>query len=114
METVKNWPRPLNQTDTRSSLGLTGYYTRFVDGCASIASPLTSLAQKRVKFEWSKACESGFKDFKDKLISALVLTLSEGTEGFVVYFNASRVVLGTVLMQYGKVIAYSSIQLKVH
>ena len=35
-------------------------------------------------------------------------------EGFVVYCDASRIGLGCVLMQKGKVIAYASRQLKVH
>ena len=43
-----------------------------------------------------------------------VLTLPEGTQGFVVYCDASRVGLGCVLMQNGKVMAYASRQLKVH
>ena len=37
-----------------------------------------------------------------------VLTYLEGTQGFVVYCDASRVGLGCVLMQNGKVIDYSS------
>ncbi|WMV30062.1 hypothetical protein MTR67_023447 [Solanum verrucosum] len=43
-----------------------------------------------------------------------VLTLPDGTDGFVVYCDASRVGLGCVLMQRGKVIAYASSNLKVH
>ena len=43
-----------------------------------------------------------------------MLTLSEGTDGFVVYFDASRVALGFFLMQQGKVIVYASRKLKVH
>ena len=51
---------------------------------------------------------------KDKLTSSLVLSLPEGTQGFVVYFDASRVGLGFFLMQHCKLIAYTSRQLKVH
>ncbi|WMV08666.1 hypothetical protein MTR67_002051 [Solanum verrucosum] len=47
-----------------------------------------------------------------RLTTAPVLTLPEGTQGFVVYCDASRVGLGCVLMQNGKVIAYASRQFK--
>ena len=48
------------------------------------------------------------------LTSSPLLTLPEGTKVFVVYCDASQVELGCVLMQYAKVIAYDSRQLKVH
>lgn len=44
----------------------------------------------------------------DKLIYALVLTLPDGTDGFVVYCNVYCVGSGCVLMQHGNVIAYAS------
>ncbi|MDV3184921.1 MAG: RNase H-like domain-containing protein, partial [Candidatus Phytoplasma australasiaticum] len=72
------------------------------------------LTQKKAKFSWSNACEGSFEKLKDKLNSTLILTLLEGNDGFVVYCDASRVGLGYVLMQYGKVITYASRQLKVH
>ena len=49
---------------------------------------------------------------KTRLTSAPVLTLPDGVDGFVVYCDASRVGLGCVLMQKGKVIAYAFRQLK--
>ena len=48
------------------------------------------------------------------MIISSVLTLSEGTQGFVVYCDISRVGLGSILMQNRKVIVYASRQLKVH
>ena len=51
---------------------------------------------------------------KDWVTTAPVLTLPEGTKGFVVYFDSSLVELFCVLMQHGKFIAYASTQLKVH
>ena len=113
-EVVKNFPRPLTLINIRSFLGLAGYYRRFVDGFASIASCLTNLTQKNKKVEWSKACEKIFQLLKDRLTSSLVLTLLEGTKGFVVYCYAFRVGLGCVLMQDLKVIAYVCMKLKVH
>ncbi|KAH0747210.1 hypothetical protein KY285_008867 [Solanum tuberosum] len=70
------------------------YYRRFVEGFSSIASPLTTLIQKKAKFIWSDDCEKSFKELKDRLTFAPVLTLSEGTDGFVVYCDASRVGVG--------------------
>ncbi|GJX67165.1 putative reverse transcriptase domain-containing protein [Tanacetum coccineum] len=49
-----------------------------------------------------------------KLCSAPILALSEGSEDFVVYCDASHKGLGVVLMQREKVIAYESHQLKIH
>ena len=57
---LKNWHRLLTPTDIMSFLGLAGYYRRFVDGFASISSPLTTLTQKGMKFEWSETCERNF------------------------------------------------------
>ena len=51
---------------------------------------------------------------KDLLTSVPVLTLPSRDEGYTVYCDASRMGLGCVLMQHGKVIAYASRQLKKH
>ena len=48
------------------------------------------------------------------MITAPVLTLPEGPDGYVIYCDASGVGLGCVLMQHGKVIAYASRQLRKH
>ena len=51
---------------------------------------------------------------KQCLTSALVLTLSIDIGGYAVYYDASRIGLGCVLMQHGKIIAYASRQLRKH
>ena len=79
-----------------------GYYRRFLNDFTSIAFPLTTLTQKSNKFEWLEACERSFKILKDRLTSALVLTLMRGTKGFIVYCDATRVGLGCMLMQHGR------------
>ncbi|GJU47893.1 putative reverse transcriptase domain-containing protein [Tanacetum coccineum] len=58
--------------------------------------------------------ENAFQLIKQKLCSAPILALPEGSEDFVVYCDASHKGLGAVLMQREKVIAYASRQLKVH
>ncbi|GJW55451.1 putative reverse transcriptase domain-containing protein [Tanacetum coccineum] len=58
--------------------------------------------------------DATFKLLKQKLCSAPILGLPESSENFVVYCDASRKGLGTILMQREKVIAYASCQLKIH
>ena len=79
IEAVKQWPRPTFTRDIKSFLGLAGYHRRFVEVFSSIASPLTSLTQKMVKFKWSDDCENSFAELKTRLTTALVLTLPEGS-----------------------------------
>ena len=52
IEAVMNWRPPQNVIEVRSFLGLAGYYWRFVQGFSVIASSLTRLLRKGVKFEW--------------------------------------------------------------
>ncbi|GJV45769.1 putative reverse transcriptase domain-containing protein [Tanacetum coccineum] len=58
--------------------------------------------------------ENAFQLIKQKLCSAPILALPEGSKDFVVYCDAPHKGLGAVLMQRGKVIAYASRQLKIH
>ncbi|WMV41423.1 hypothetical protein MTR67_034808 [Solanum verrucosum] len=114
MDAVNSWPRPLSPSDIRTFLGLVSYYRRFVEGFSVIASPLIKLTQKKAKFIWFKACEKISQELKDRFTFAPVLTLPKRTNGFVLYCDSSRIGLGCVLMQNGKVIAYASRQLKIH
>ncbi|GJW65385.1 putative reverse transcriptase domain-containing protein [Tanacetum coccineum] len=114
IEAVKNWKAPRTPTEVRSFLGLVGYYRRFIENFSKIAKSLTILTQKSKTFNWGEEQEYAFQTLKDKLCNAPVLALPDGSEDFVVYYDASGIGLGCVLMQRGKVIAYTSKQLKIH
>jgi len=114
VEAVLKWERPTNVTEIQNFLGLAGYYRRFIEGFTTIASPLTKLTRKEVRFVFSEECEASFQELKERLTSAPVLALPSGIEGFVVYSDALKRGLGCVLMQHGCVIAYASRQLKSH
>ncbi|XP_052303229.1 uncharacterized protein LOC127904316 [Populus trichocarpa] len=83
VEAVLKWERPTNVIEIRSFLGLAGYYRRFIEGFSTIASPLTKLTRKEVRFVWSEECEASFQELKERLTSAPVLALPSGTKGFV-------------------------------
>ncbi|GJZ45251.1 putative reverse transcriptase domain-containing protein [Tanacetum coccineum] len=114
IESIKDWASPKTPTEIRQFLGLAGYYRRFIEGFLKIAKLMTKLTQNRIKFDWGEKEENAFQLIKQKLCSASILALPEGSEGFVVYCDASRKGLGIVLMQREKVIAYASRQLKIH
>ena len=73
---------------------------------------MMALTRKNVKFEWMNACEQSFQELKRWLVTAPILTILEGEDGFIVYYNASGQGLGEVLMQHGRMIAYAFHQLK--
>nr|GEY22926.1 reverse transcriptase domain-containing protein [Tanacetum cinerariifolium] len=81
---------------------------------SKIARSMKKLTQKSIKFDWGEKEEAAFQLLKQKLCSASILALPEGSENFVVYCDASHKGLGVVLMQKEKVIAYASRQLKVY
>nr|GEU90724.1 putative reverse transcriptase domain-containing protein [Tanacetum cinerariifolium] len=83
-------------------------------GFSKIATPMTKLTQKKVKFEWDDKQEAAFQLLRQKLCSAPILALPEGSEDFIVYYDALNKGLGAVLMQREKVISYTSHQLKIH
>ncbi|GKB59289.1 putative reverse transcriptase domain-containing protein [Tanacetum coccineum] len=114
IEAVKNWKAPRTLSKVHSFLGLAGYYRRFIKNFSKIAKSLTILTQKCKTFDWGEEQELAFQTLKDKLCNAPVLALPDRPEDFVVYYDASGIGLGYVLMQRGKVIAYASRQLKIH
>ncbi|GJS45664.1 putative reverse transcriptase domain-containing protein [Tanacetum coccineum] len=114
VEAIRNWSAPTTPKEVRQFLGLAGYYRRFIEGFSLISKPLTKLTEKNKKYEWGTEEDEAFQTLKQKLCSAPILALPEGTENFVVYCDASHKGFGAVLMQREKVIAYASRQLKKH
>ncbi|KAL0544262.1 hypothetical protein IC582_019375 [Cucumis melo] len=84
IEAVTSWPQPSTVSEVRSFLCLASYYRRFVENFSRIATPLTQLTRKGVPFIWSKACEDGFQNLKQKLVTAPVLTVPDGSRSFVI------------------------------
>ncbi|GJT16770.1 putative reverse transcriptase domain-containing protein [Tanacetum coccineum] len=114
VEAIRNWSAPTTPKEVRQFLGLAGYYRRFIEGFSLISKPLTKLTEKNKKYEWGTEEDEAFQTLKQKLCSAPILALPEGTENFVVYCDASQKGYGAILMHREKVIAYVSRQLKKH
>nr|GEV97734.1 putative reverse transcriptase domain-containing protein [Tanacetum cinerariifolium] len=102
IESIKDWASLKTATEIRQFLGLVGYYRRFIKGFSKIAKSMTKLTQKKAKFDWGDKQEASFQIIKQKLCSAPILALPEGSEDFVVYYNALIKGLGVVLIQREK------------
>ena len=98
VEVVMIWERPKSVFEIRSFLGLAGYYRRFIEDFSKIAAPMTRLTRKEVKFDWDDRCEEAFQELKRRLTSASILIVPDKGQGYTVYYDASRVGLGCVLM----------------
>jgi hypothetical protein len=89
-------------------------YRRFIEVFSKIARPMIALLAKKVEFKWTLECQESFETLKKKLTMAPVLIMPDVHKPFSVYYDASYTGLGCVLMQEGRVVAYSSQQLKLY
>ena len=98
IEAVMNWKPPRNVTEVRSFLGLAGYYQIFVQGFLIIASSLTRLLRRGIKFEWTEKCQNSFEQLKGMLVEAPVLMHPTSGNEYTLYSGALGIGLGCVLM----------------
>ena len=108
------WERHKSVFEIRSFLELAGYYRRFIENVSRIACPITRLTRKGVSFDWNDKCEESFQELKKRLTTTPLLITPVSREMYTVFYDASRVGLGCVLMQKGRVVDYASRQLKKH
>jgi hypothetical protein len=111
---ILDWELPKSVHQVRSFLGLAGYYRRFILNFSKISKPVTELLKKGTKYVWSKECDEAFQTLKKLLTTSSMLAQPDIAKPFDVYCDASGTGLGCVLMQEGRVISYSSRQLRCH
>lgn len=98
---------PLSFDQTRSFLGTTVMYRRFVYRYADRCKPLRDAVQaaskghKEVKgiFLWTDECEKALRDLQEALSSAPVCRLPDANKPFTLFTDASGYALGCVLCQ---------------
>ena len=88
VEAVMSWERPNSVFEIRSFLGLARYYRRFIEDFSSLATPMTRLTRKEVKFDWDDRCEEAIQELKRRLTSAPILIVLDRGQGYIVYCDA--------------------------
>jgi hypothetical protein len=96
---VQSFPVPTNLRESRSFIGLTSYYRRFVPNFSKIASPITSLTQKDKRFEWGESQERAFAELKDLLTKAPILSHFDPTRETIIQTDASFFGWGFIISQ---------------
>ncbi|XP_050944038.1 uncharacterized protein LOC127150377 [Cucumis melo] len=85
----------------------------FLDHVVSSEGVSMDPTKIEVVTSWPRPSTIG-EELEQKLVTALVLIVPDGSGSFVIYNDASKKGLGCVLMQQEKVVAYASRQLKSH
>ncbi len=101
---VLNFPRPTTKRDIRAFLGLSGYYSKFIQNYATIAKPLTDMTRKNLPniVVWTGQAEQAFLTLKKRLTNAPILRAPDFERTFIVQTDASDYGLGAVLTQLDK------------
>ncbi|KAK3723785.1 hypothetical protein QZH41_007092 [Actinostola sp. cb2023] len=97
VKAVTETPKPQNQAECRSFLGLAQFCAKFVPGFATITSPLWELTKKDAKWKWSDAEENAFQEVKRQLTVAPVMAYFKQGAKTRITTDASPVGLGAIL-----------------
>ena len=102
VQAIQEFPVPTGKRELMRFLGMSGFYRMFVPNFSTIATPLTKLLQKNVKFVWSDSCENAFEKLKAILTNERVLAAPKFDKAFKIAIDASDVGVGAVLLQNDK------------
>ena len=66
VEVMMSWERPKSFFEIHSFLGLARHYRRFIEDFSRLATPMTRLTRKQVKFDWDDQCEEAFPGVEEE------------------------------------------------
>lgn len=113
---IENWPRPRNNDELRSFVGLCGYYRKFIQEFAHTVLEFGNL-QSKEKFVWSQNKDIAFRVLRVKFGKAPLLRQPDWKLEFQIHTDASGKAIGAVLNQkdnlgYEYVVEFASKALK--
>ncbi|XP_073120873.1 uncharacterized protein [Henckelia pumila] len=94
IDIIQSLPYPISVWEVCSFLGHAGFYRRYIQDFAKIASPMCKLLQKDVSFEFNEPCKNAFDKLKDSLTSAPIIQPPDWTKPFEIMCDASDYAVG--------------------
>ena len=70
---ILDWPIPRSMKDVQFFLGFAKFYSKFIKNYSALASPLTYLTRKAVKFTWSLEAGAAFNQLQRAFTLAPIL-----------------------------------------
>lgn len=99
IKSMTDFKTPENVTELRRFIGMISWYRRFIPECSTLAKPLSTLLQKKQKWNWTKGRNDAFESLKQRLLTAPILAVPDFSAPFCLQTDASQHGLGAVLTQ---------------
>ena len=92
-------PRPKTPKEVKHSLGLIGYYRKFIPKFSDLARSLRNLTRHDTEFIWTEKCDNAFKHLKELLMQHPILRYPDPSRGYTLFTDASGIGWAGVLTQ---------------
>ncbi|CAI4220338.1 unnamed protein product, partial [Auanema sp. JU1783] len=99
VQAIKEYPAPRTTTAVRAFLGMVGFFRKFIEKFAHVATPLYDLTKADKEFQWTEKEQQAFDYLKDRLIQAPVLRPPNANQPFIIESDGSNIAIGAVLLQ---------------
>ena len=105
---IRNTQIPKDVGEVRSVLAMTNYVGRFIPNYSTVTESLRRLTKQGTQWEWTIEHQQSFDKLKNELVADRVMSYCDPNKEKMLIVDASQVRLAALLIQEGKIIAYSS------
>ena len=99
MEAVRALNTPINVTELRHFLGMTGYYRQLIANYAQLALPHDELTHDGQQGQWGSAEQNAFQQLRLVLCEAPVMAHPWVNDPYILYTDACDYVISGILCQ---------------
>ncbi|CAC5373013.1 unnamed protein product [Mytilus coruscus] len=105
---VQKMKKTENKKELQTFLGFITYLSKFLSNMSDVSAPFIVLLEEKNEWCWEKEQDTSFNKLKDMATNAPILSYYDPKQPLTLNVDASSKVLGAVLLQNDKPIAYAS------